>query len=211
MSLQRLKYFYPYILGLLPILIFVALARLVIKNETYKLDLDINFWVSKLRTPFWTEVMKIVSDIGAIGGVFVIGFVCTYLFLHKKINILVGLLICSLGATLFTVFLKILTARNRPELVNRLVVESGFSFPSGHATTAFIAFPVTAIIIYFNPKIPKLFKILCVSILSIFPFIVAFSRLYLGVHYFSDVVAGAMVGLTATCVFYYLMSKSKYD
>jgi undecaprenyl-diphosphatase len=155
--------------------------------------------------------MKTVSDIGAIGGVFVIGFVCTYLFLHKKINILVGLLICSLGATLFTVFLKILTARNRPELVNRLVVESGFSFPSGHATTAFIAFLVAAIIIYFNPKIPKLFKILCVLILSIFPFIVAFSRLYLGVHYFSDVVAGAMVGLTATCVFYYLMSQGKYD
>ena len=158
---------------------------------------------------FWTQVMKSISDVGMIGGVFIIGFVCANLFFNKKIHVLFGLLISSLGAGFFTYFLKLIIARDRPELVNRLVVESGFSFPSGHATTAFVAFPILAITIYFNSKVPKFFKFLTILLLAIFPFVVAFSRLYLGVHYFTDVIAGAMVGISATCVFYYF--HLKYD
>ena len=211
MNLNYLKPFYPYAFSLLIILIFIRLAREVIENETYKLDLAINAWAGSLRSPFWTQVMKIVSDVGMIGGVFIIGFVCANLFFHKKIHVLFGLLISSLGAGFFTYFLKLIIARDRPELVSRLVIESGFSFPSGHATTAFIAFPILAITIYFSSRISRFFKFLSILLLAIFPFLVAFSRLYLGVHYFTDVVAGAMVGLSATCVFYYFHSKYNND
>jgi undecaprenyl-diphosphatase len=117
----------------------------------------------------------------------------------------------SLGAGLFTYFLKLIIARDRPELVSRLVVESGFSFPSGHATTAFVAFPILAIVVYYSSRIPKVLKYILILILAIFPFVVDFSRLYLGVHYLTDVVAGAMVGLSATCVFYYFHSKYNHD
>ena len=204
MTLKRLKPFFPYIIAALLALVFVRLAREVFENETYKLDLNINSWIS---TPGRTEIMKIVSDIGMIGGVFIVGFISAYLFINKKIHVLIGLLISALTAGTFTTVLKLIIARDRPELANRLVAESGFSFPSGHATMAFVAFPILAIIINFNPKIPKLLKFIAIFGLTIFPFVVGFSRLYLGVHYFTDVVAGGIVGISAACVFYYLNTK----
>lgn len=207
MTLKRLKPFFPYIIAALLALVFVRLAREVFENETYKLDLNINSWISTLRTPGRTEIMKIVSDIGMIGGVFIVGFISAYLFINKKIHVLIGLLISALTAGTFTTVLKLIIARDRPELANRLVAESGFSFPSGHATMAFVAFPILAIIINFNPKIPKLLKFIAIFGLTIFPFVVGFSRLYLGVHYFTDVVAGGIVGISAACVFYYLNTK----
>lgn len=211
MILKTLKPFYPYIIALLIILIFTHLAKEVIENETYNLDLSVNTWTAGLRAPFWTQVMKVVSDVGMIGGVFIIGFVSANLFFHKKIYALLGLLVSSLGAWLFTYFLKLIIARDRPELVSRLVTESGFSFPSGHATIAFVAFPILAIVVYYSSRIPKAFKYILILILVTFPFVVAFSRLYLGVHYLTDVVAGAMVGLSATCMFYYFHSKYDHD
>jgi len=211
MKLKLFKLFYPCIIVLLLFLIFARLAKEVIENETYILDLHINSWVSGLRTPFLTQVMKMVSDIGMAGGIFVIGFILANLLYHKKIVISIGLLISSIGASLFTYFLKLIIARDRPELTSRLVVESGFSFPSGHATTAFIAFPILAIIIFFSPKIPKICKFFSILLLTIFPFIVAFSRIYLGVHYFTDVAAGGVIGVTVTYIFYYFKSQYNYD
>jgi undecaprenyl-diphosphatase len=196
---------YIFIFGL--ILIFTKLTGEVSEIETLKLDLNINAWVASLRTPILTQFMKLISDIGMIGGVFVIGFVSANLFFHKKMHVLLGLLTSSIGAGLFTYFLKLIIARDRPELVSRLVVESGFSFPSGHATTAFVAFPILTIVIYYSSRLPKILKYILILVLAIFPFAVAFSRLYLGVHYLTDIVAGAIVGLSATCVFYYFHSK----
>jgi membrane-associated phospholipid phosphatase len=198
-------------LTLIIILVFTHLAKEVIENETYKLDLNINAWAIGLRTPFWTQVMKLVTDVGMIGGVFIIGFISANLFFHKRFKLLLGLIYSACGAGLFTYFLKLIIARDRPELVSRLVVESGFSFPSGHATTAFVAFPILAIVVYYSSRIPNFLKHILIIVLSVFPFAVAFSRLYLGVHYFTDVVAGAMVGLSATCVFYYFHSKYDHD
>jgi membrane-associated phospholipid phosphatase len=211
MKLLPLKPFLLFAIIFPLILIFSLLAKEVIENQTYNLDLDINIWVANLRNPFWNVVMNSISDFGLIGGIFIVGFISSNLLFHKRIHVLIGLLFAAIGAGLFTYFLKLIIARNRPELVSRLVTESGFSFPSGHATTAFVAFPILALTLYNNSKIPLVLKYLLVSLILVFPFVVAFSRLYLGVHYFTDVVAGGIVGLTATCIFYYFYSEFEYD
>jgi len=169
MTFKRVKLFYPYIITALLTLIFATLAKVVIEKETYILDLNINSWISSLQTPLLTAAMKIISDIGMIGGVLIIICISLNLFYKKQFHILLAVLAGSFGATLLNYFIKLIIARNRPELTSRLVVESGFSFPSGHSTTAFLAFPILAITIYFSLKIPKIYKFVFVSKLAIWP------------------------------------------
>jgi undecaprenyl-diphosphatase len=207
----NLKPFYPYILALIVILIFAYLSKEMLEIDIYKLDLSVNAWAAGLRTPFWTQVMKLITDIGVIGGTFVIGVLAARLWFQRHSKLAVALLCSGLGAGVFTSILKVIIARNRPELTNRLVTETSFSFPSGHATTAFVAFPILAIMVYYSSRFPKAVQYFLIALLSLFPFVVAFSRLYLGVHYLTDVVAGAVVGLCATCVFYYFHSKYNHD
>jgi membrane-associated phospholipid phosphatase len=93
-----------------------------------------------------------------IGGIFTIGFISGYLFLLKKNDVLISLLISSISACVFVYILKLIVARDRPELTSRLVLESGFSFPSGHSTTAFIAFPILAIVVYNISELTDILK-----------------------------------------------------
>ena len=172
-NIIKLRPFYLCISASALTLVFILLASEVLENETYKFDLGINTFIRSLRTPFCTEIMKLVSDIGMIGGVFVIGSVCTGLYFHKRFKTLFGLVTSFLSASLFTYCLKLLIARNRPVIESRLVEESGFSFPSGHATTAFSAFLILAILVYSNPAISKFPKAILLFLFITFPFLVA--------------------------------------
>ena len=207
--LGQLKPFRFYVITLILVLTFVLFVSEILENETYKFDLGINVFISGLRTLFWTDVMKLVSDFGMIGGVFIVGSVGTNLYFHQRFGTLIHLVSSFLSASLFTYCLKLLIARNRPVIENRLVVESGFSFPSGHTSIAFSAFLILAILVHYNPKIQYFPKAILLFSCILFPFLVAFSRLYLGVHYFTDVVAGAIVGSGTACIFLY--SNSKLD
>lgn len=118
------------------------------------------------------------------GSIIVVLFVMTSLFLwesrdRKKIP----LLWLALGlASLITSLLKILIARPRP-IVEALVAFDTFSFPSGHATAVFSALP------FLIKEFPK-FRWFWLA----FSLLVIYSRIYLGAHYLSDVIAGSIIG-----------------
>jgi undecaprenyl-diphosphatase len=97
------------------------------------------------------------------------------------------------GAALTTTILKIVINRGRPPSVDMMYLENQPSFPSGHATAAMALY---GFLIYAVYKLDKGFvKNFFIAFLSILIVLVGISRLYLGVHYLSDVIMGYMVGL----------------
>lgn len=125
-----------------------------------------------------------------LGGWKVLLVLATILFFSRKkeLRSLGILLLIGIIASYAIVFiLKIWIARPRPALllpnINLLIQDTGFSFPSGHATNAFMA----ATLLFTYSK--KLYYLYIAAIG------VAFSRIYLGVHFPSDVIAGALMGI----------------
>ena len=119
---------------------------------------------------------------------------CTLLALWLKGRYaeIAGLLFVVGGSGVMTYFLKHLVHRARPDIFYRAYPESGFSFPSGHATDAAAFYGFAAFLII--RLAPDAYRRVGAIICGFFVLMIGFSRLYLGVHFFSDVVAGFAVG-----------------
>jgi undecaprenyl-diphosphatase len=124
------------------------------------------------------------------GGVFVFAVAIVMIFAGRRKVTLAGILLLSgLSITYYVVhFIKIIVQRPRPFIalsdVNILYTTGGFSFPSNHSATAFMA---AFVLSWCFGKRYFFYFLACV---------VAVSRMYLGVHYPLDVVAGAVIGMT---------------
>ncbi len=108
---------------------------------------------------------------------------------YKKESVFVAILGIMTG--LVVLILKNVVERVRP--LNQLVSETGFAFPSGHATSAVVLFGLICYFVFrhFKSKIVKT-SVFCVSVFMIV--LIGFSRVYLNVHWFSDVLAGYCLG-----------------
>ena len=120
-----------------------------------------------------------------------IGIIVILITRNNIKRIVMGLDICSIGAIGY--ILKKLIARPRP-LEAIVKIPTSYSFPSGHT---FFSFGFYSLIIYFvwKSKLKKPFKIILTVIISLLILLVPFSRIYLGVHHFTDVVGGFILGL----------------
>lgn len=149
-------------------------------------------YVSLFRNNFLDNFFLVITFVSSE---IILFFVLTALFLwtEKKREWILPLWIC-LGSSAFVSFiLKIIVQRERPfqlgivELISNLQSSSyeiwNFSFPSFQSMLVFSAIPIIA---YNFPKLKKFW--------IAFAILVAFSRIYFGVHFFSDVIAGAIIG-----------------
>lgn len=109
---------------------------------------------------------------------------------YKKEAILVAGLGIANG--LILLILKNTAERIRP--VNQLISETGFSFPSGHAASSVILFGMISFLVWKRVK-SKILKILTIIASVILMLIIGLSRVYLNVHWLSDVLAGYFLGL----------------
>ena len=154
------------------------------------MEAQILLWIQEnLRFDFLTPLMKFITTLGNSGIIWII--IAAILLIVPKTR-KVGLL-CALalfGSLLINnIILKNLVARIRPyEVIDglQLLVANAhdFSFPSGHAGSSFAA----AVVLY--KKLPKKFGIPAL----VLAFLISFSRLYVGIHYPSDVLVGVLDG-----------------
>ena len=111
------------------------------------------------------------------------------------------------GAMVLTHILKIIIARPRPPIEEMLVsVPSDLSFPSAHTSQA--SSLALAIILVFTSDLPQKWRGVFIAMMVILALFVGISRVYLGVHYFSDVIAGALLGLLWTFSLHKVISKN---
>ncbi len=155
-------------------------------------DTAISQFIYSIRTPTLTMVMTVITSFGDV----ILLIIATLLIIvlnwkkHKREAIVfVVVLVMTL---IINVVLKEVIARPRPAIDPLADLES-YSFPSGHSMSAFVFYTLIARLIYHSTHKSELgFMLAFLSILLIF--LVGLSRIYLGVHYFSDVVAGFIGG-----------------
>ena len=158
----------------------------------HSVDIFVNNYFSLAQTPVITKFMFFVTDLFEISVHFIVMILLVALlvyflrgFRHSELFLL------SLGAgTIIVYFSKFLF--NVPRPLGGVVFESTQSFPSYHATMATIFFIMLMYIFddYFKNFWRVVFNTFCI----IFVFLICLSRLYLGVHWFSDVFAGVILG-----------------
>lgn len=154
----------------------------------------------KMQNPIVTSIMTFISFLASAITLITLSFSFLFLIKNKKNSKLIML-------NLILVFilnriLKVIIARPRPERL-RLVLEDGYSFPSGHSMVSFAFYGFLIYLIYDNFKNKKI-KCLLIIVLSLLILIIGISRIYLGVHYVTDVIGGFLFA------FIYLVFFTKY-
>lgn len=154
-------------------------------------DNAVHVFVVSIRTHGLTAFFTNITKLGDIRIILVLLVFLTIILSIRKRSYIIPLWITVIVAEAVTFFGKILIHRPRP--LGGLLTETDFSFPSGHATIAVAVYGFIIFILLKQPFSPH--KKIAISLLSVMLILlIGFSRLYLGVHYFSDVIAGFAVG-----------------
>lgn len=170
---------------------------------------DIDFTVlkflhEKLSCGFLDILMPIITFLGNVGTIWIVS--ALVLLFIKKYRKNAVMILCGIacGAVIGNLILKNLVARARPFILDTTVdllisVPTGYSFPSGHSLSSFAA----AVILFHTDKrlgIPAL----------VLALLIAFSRLYLYVHFPSDVISGAVIGIAIGQIVWIIGNKITY-
>ena len=183
---------------------FLALAEDVFHQEIMNGDIVGYDIVSKLfKFNVSTPIAKFITNFG--GAIFVISLTTILFFVIKDKKIGISI-IANLGiVTILNQIIKFIMQRPRPTEF-RIIEETGYSFPSGHSmvSLAFYGYLVYLIYKYINNKHLKRTLIIILSILIC---IIGVSRIYLGVHYTSDVLGGFLISLAYLIIYIELVNK----
>ena len=187
---------------LLAVFGFVKIAEELGEGELAKLD---EWLLQLLRVPGQPHVpigppwlMEAAQDITVLGGrtmlIAVTLFVTGYLALERKYGAMWLVAVAAGGGGLISTVMKQLFGRGRPDVVSHLVAVTSPSFPSGHSMLAAILYlTLGALLARFAAR--RRTKVYLLTVALFATFVVGSSRVYLGVHYPSDVVAGWCAGL----------------
>lgn len=177
--------------------LFLKLTSELLEHKNFKtIDEPILLFIAKhIRTP---TLNGIAVDITALGSatclsIFtLIGLVV--LFVKKDRMGALFLALNVIGATAWMGIFKTLIARERPLIIPRLIEVEGLSYPSGHALVSTATFFSIAFLVCRHLHSKTLISTVLIST-ALIVLLIAFSRLYLGVHYPSDVTSGILLGL----------------
>jgi len=174
-------------LGLL--LAFLELSEEVLEGESRRVDEAVLRGIAAL-SPEWLDVpMRIITALGYYWFVLPALVFTAYLFYRSGYGISATLLAVSTGGSVvLTTVLKAVFRRARPEIIDSGYEATFYSFPSGHATVAVGFYGALALLLALRLESPWRWVVAAAGAAVVL--LIGFSRLYLGVHYPTDVLAG---------------------
>lgn len=186
--------------GVAAAFVFAAFGDLVMAGATQAFDNWVLKQVALYRGRWLTEAML---EITTLGNTFVlvvmVGVASVFLWLTRHRYSVYLLLIAVIGQNFINSLLKEFYARPRPVIVPMLDHVSSASFPSGHAMSAMVAYASVAYLVARLEPTPLLRRTTA-AIAALFILAIGASRVYLGVHYPSDVLGGYLAGLAWVAV-----------
>ncbi len=186
-----------YILTVTLIILFITIAYLVKSDNIKWFDSFVYKIVTLNKLSTMTAFYKFITQFSNEFMILLICFVSFIVFKNKKYGLLISL--NAMLVFLINYILKSIFTRSRPfDLM--LIFESGYSFPSGHAM---VSLSFYGFIIYLINKLnlDKKIKIFFSILLIILIILIGLSRIYLGVHYPSDVLAGYLISLAYLIIY----------
>jgi len=164
----------------------------VLERESFGFDTSFLLWLHQFANPFLDSVMLTITQLGNpifAGGVALVSLILLW-WQHYRLEAKI-FAIANLGGAILNTGLKLTFSKPRPHLWTQLITETSFSFPSGHALASvvlygFIAYLLANRYAQFAKPI-YLFTLIEIAMIIL-------SRLYLGVHWPTDVIAGCGIG-----------------
>lgn len=151
-----------------------------------RVDQNVYSWLISFQSIQFTQIMKTITFLGSWISITLICLICIVIYRKQGLIMSINIVVVSL----FNAIIKNIVMRQRPRVIH-LVIENGYSFPSAHAMISFALFGWIVYMLYRKSKL---------SILLLFiPVMISITRIYLGVHYFSDVMAGMLFAVTYLC------------
>lgn len=185
--------FFIVLLLLLSLIVFIYAARMVFVKKEYVFDHAVFDFLARYITPARTSFMSLITLLGKHTLLIPFNILLLIYFLYKKRKwFAIRIASLALSSLLLELILKSVFQRERPPVP---VIEkvSGFSFPSGHALIGVVFYGLLMYVIWKDVKQKWLRLVLTFLIIALI-LIISFSRVYLRVHYASDVIAGLCVG-----------------
>lgn len=205
MTLENSKKGYPFSIIATCLAVFFALWLMVEMGHASLIDDPIRNAILSCRADWLTPVMKVITYMGNWQ---TITAICLILLAFRKTRLTYGVPL-SIGAIFVSLTnkgIKALVMRPRPDQAMFLIEQGGWSFPSGHAITSMFFYGMAIWLIRRNVQDHKLANIL--TVILAFPMIlVGISRVYLGVHYPTDVLAGWSLGLLTIVIMTMIIKK----
>jgi hypothetical protein len=201
---NKYKEYIKYTILILCSVIFAIFTYKVVADKTIYIDSIVyNYISNNIINKNRTEIVKVITNITSPIMVIITLLILVLAIKDKKIKI--SLVINLLGITIINNLIKVIIARPRPE-INKLVTETGYSFPSGHSITSMVFYGYLVYLTYKYINNKKIKIPLIIFLILLIPTI-GLSRIYLGVHYTSDVLCGFLLGIIYLILFISISKK----
>ncbi|WP_026566944.1 phosphatase PAP2 family protein [Bacillus sp. UNC41MFS5] len=193
---------------------FSLISLLISDQKIIHFDRTIIDSVQGMETPLLTSVMKFFTFIGSAPFVIVLSlFLLFFLYkvLHHRLELILFVAAIA-GSAILNGILKNFFQRVRPEF-HRLIEIEGYSFPSGHAMNAFTVYGIISFLLWRHiTSALGRWTLIFVSMVMILA--IGISRIYLGVHYPSDIIGGYFASgfwITTAILFFQYYQEKRYN